>query len=257
MTDEDFVACAEIVRRADPDRFRAAMAAPVAARRVLFPIYAFNAEVARAPWVTAEPMIAEMRLQWWRDVLEEIGAGGPVRRHEVATPLAEVLDGMGARLLDDLVEARRWDIYKEAFEDEAAFKAHIERSAGHLMWAAARSLGEAPREVVMEAGYAHGLANWLRAIPALETAKRIPLVDGRPEALRALAADGLDRLAQARRQRNQISRAAAPALLPLWKTEALLTRVLRDPATVAEGRVDVSPLRSRLTLLARAASGRW
>ena len=35
------------------------MAAPVAARRVLFPLYAFNVEVARAPWVTQEAMIAE------------------------------------------------------------------------------------------------------------------------------------------------------------------------------------------------------
>ena len=50
------------------------MAAPLAARQILFPLYAFNVEVARAPWVASEPMIGEMRLQWWRDVLEEIGA---------------------------------------------------------------------------------------------------------------------------------------------------------------------------------------
>jgi phytoene synthase len=40
-------ACAALVERSDPDRFRATMAAPVAARRVLFPIYAFNVEVTR------------------------------------------------------------------------------------------------------------------------------------------------------------------------------------------------------------------
>jgi hypothetical protein len=64
-------ACAEMVARGDPDRFRAAMAAPLAARQMLFPLYAFNIEVSRAPWVTAEPIIAEMRLQFWRDVIEE------------------------------------------------------------------------------------------------------------------------------------------------------------------------------------------
>ena len=100
-------ACAELVRRGDPDRFLAAMAAPPAARNVLFPLYAFNVEVSRAPWVTPEPLIAEMRLQWWRDALAEIAAGAPVRRHEVTTPLAAVLDAEGARLLDALVEARR------------------------------------------------------------------------------------------------------------------------------------------------------
>ena len=41
-------ACAELVERGDPDRFRAVMAAPVEARAQLFPLYAFNLEVARA-----------------------------------------------------------------------------------------------------------------------------------------------------------------------------------------------------------------
>ena len=92
-------ACADLVRKGDPDRFLAAMAAPPAARRVLFPLYAFNVEVSRAPWLTSESMIAEMRLQWWRDVLEEIRAGGAVRRHEVVDALVPVLDAEGAAQL--------------------------------------------------------------------------------------------------------------------------------------------------------------
>ncbi|MEC7259362.1 MAG: squalene/phytoene synthase family protein, partial [Pseudomonadota bacterium] len=89
--DANLTACARIVEQGDPDRFLAAMAAPVQARRVLFPLYAFGVEIARAPWVTQEPMIAEMRLQWWRDALEEIASGAPARRHEVVTPLASLL----------------------------------------------------------------------------------------------------------------------------------------------------------------------
>ena len=54
-------ACAALVARGDPDRFLAVMAAPVAVRARLFPLYAWNLEVARAPWVTAEPLIAELR----------------------------------------------------------------------------------------------------------------------------------------------------------------------------------------------------
>ena len=73
--DDDIAACARLVARGDLPRFRATMAAPVELRRMLFPLYAFNLEVARAPWVTAEPMIALMRLQWWRDALGEIGGG--------------------------------------------------------------------------------------------------------------------------------------------------------------------------------------
>ena len=62
-------ACADLVARGDPDRWQALMAAPVAARAKLLPLFALNLELARIPWATKEPMIAEMRLQWWREVV--------------------------------------------------------------------------------------------------------------------------------------------------------------------------------------------
>ncbi len=258
---DDLTACADLVRRADPDRFLAAMAAPVAARAALFPIYAFNVEVARAPWVTQEPMIAEMRLQWWRDALSEIRAGGPVRRHEVVTPLAQVLDAEGAGLLDQLVAARSWDIYRDPFQDTAQFRDYLDKTAGHLLRVAARAVaaGCAPFDgpALRDAGYAHGVANWLRAIPALERAGRFPLPDGRPDAVRALARDGLAHLHRARAARRQIPAQAGPALLPLWSAGMVLRRAQGDPMRVAHGAVDPAPIRSRLVLMARAISGRW
>ncbi|NHX28333.1 squalene/phytoene synthase family protein, partial [Escherichia coli] len=158
-----------MVERGDPDRFAATMAAPPAARAVLFPLYAFNIEVARAPWVASEPMIAEMRLQWWRDALEEIASGGPVRRHEVVTPLDDVLDAEGARLLDGLAAARRWECYRDPFEDEADFDRYIDATSGHLVWTAARLLGARDEAPLRDYAYATGVANWLRAIPELES----------------------------------------------------------------------------------------
>jgi len=255
--DDDLIACAQIVERADRDRFAATMAAPVAARPVLFAVYAFNVEVSRAPWVTGEAMIAEMRLQWWHDVLGEIEAGGPVRRHEVATPLARAVDSAGAAGLKQLVAARRWDIYRDPFEDAAHFDTYIDRTSGNLMLAVALALGPAEEEVVRDAGRALGLANWLRAVPALERAGRVPLVDGRPEAVRALAQDGLERLVRARKRRSAVSRVARPALLPLWQAGGVLKRARRDPGRVADGDLDPAPVSSRLALMARAATGRW
>ncbi|WP_371227121.1 squalene/phytoene synthase family protein [Roseovarius sp. 2305UL8-3] len=257
MNPDDLNACADLVRRGDPERFMAAMAAPVAARQILFPLYAFNVEVARAPWVTQEALIAEMRLQWWRDALEEIRAGGFVRRHEVVTPLAGILDAEGASLLDDLIIARYWDINRDPFEDVAAFDTYITNTSGHLMLAAARALGQADKGVVLDAGYAHGLGNLLRAIPALEEAGRVPLVDGRPDTVRSLADTGLARLHSARKARRKISKEARPALLPAWKTGAILRRAVASPMRVSEGRLDISPIASRLRLIARAGSGRW
>ena len=254
---DDLNACAALVQKGDPDRFRFAMAAPVSARAVLFPLYAFNVEVARAPWVTKEPMIAEMRLQWWRDALGEIADRGIVRRHEVVTPLAQVLTPELANDLDRLVAARRWDIYRDPFEDAAHFTQYLEETAGHLSYATAQALGDVPRDVAIDAGYAMGLASYFAAIPELETQGRKPLVDGRPEAIKALAADGLARLGRARAQRDAVSANARPAFLGTRKAEKVLKLVQKSPALVAEGAIGVPGLSETAMLSWSSFSGRW
>jgi phytoene/squalene synthetase len=257
MFSADLTACAALVERADPDRFMAAMAAPVAARRVLFPLYALNVEAARAPWVTQEPMIAEMRLQWWRDAIEEIAKGGTVRRHEVVTPLADILAMDLAIALDEMIAVRRWDIYKDPFEDAAHFERYIDQTAGTLMWVAARSLGAADSNVVRDFAYAAGLANWLCAIPELESRNRIPLLDGTAAGVQALARDGLVRLSRARKNRHKISRAAAPALYAGWQSGPILRQALAQPHRVADGTLAQSEARKRLTLILRTTATHW
>ncbi len=244
-------ACAELVRKGDPDRFLATMAAPPAARAVLFPVFAFNLEVARAPWVTAEPMIAQMRLQWWADVLEEIGTGGAVRRHEVTDALAPVLDVEGARLLGALVEARRADIEPVTFADADALRRYLDETAGNLAWAAARALGSGTEAAVRGPAWASGLANYLAAIPELEARGRQPLPDGRPEAVRALAAEGLARLKAPRPDR-----AGRLALLAAWRAGPLLRQAVKDPGRVGAGHLRQSEFARRAGLLARTLTGR-
>jgi phytoene/squalene synthetase len=251
--DNDLNACAALVEKGDPERFRTVMAAPVAARAKLFVLYAFNVEVARAPWVTQEPMIAEMRLQWWRDALEEIATNATARRHEVVTPLVKFMSPETAAMLDELVAVRRWDIYKDAFEDEAHFDRYIDQTAGHLMVAATRSLGAADEHVVRDVAYAAGIAAWLCAVPKLETAKRVPLLDGRPEGVQELAAGALKRLQNARASKAKISKDAQPALWPVVGADQVLRQAVRDPMAVAEGRLDT---RSK-PLVWAALLGRW
>lgn len=238
----DIIGCARVVEQGDPDRFRTVMAAPRSARHVLFPLYAFNVEVARAPWVTQEPMIAEMRLQWWRDAMEEIGAGGAVRKHEVSTPLAGFLTSAQAARLDEAVAARRWDIYKDPFEDQAHMDAYIDQTAGHLMWTAAEQLGASPdaEASVRALAFAAGCASFLRAVPALAKAGRVPLLDGTHAGLRALA-----ERARAGVSRVSVPRAVRPALWPAIGAVKVLDQVIRDPAAVGDGRLKpaITPFR--------------
>ncbi|MEO0390522.1 MAG: squalene/phytoene synthase family protein [Pseudomonadota bacterium] len=216
--DQDTQACARIVQQGDPLRFACCMAAPVEMRARLFPLYAFNVEVSRAPWVTGEAMIAEMRLQWWRDVLDEIAQGGRVRRHEVATPLAAILSAEEAQALDRLVAARRWDVYRDPFEDAAHFHDYLDATAATLMVVA----GRAP--ALRGTGYAGGVAAWLHAIPALEAAGHIPLVNGSSHGIQALAQDALGRLGP-----------GGPAALPAAGARAVLRTAVKAPGRVAEG----------------------
>lgn len=249
-------ACAALVQRGDPDRFAAVMAAPVAARVRLFPLYAFNLEVARAPWVTEQPLIAEMRLQFWRDMLT---AKTP-RAHEVAGPLHALLQEVPdlGPLLDQIIEARRHDIGREGFASEAAFDAYIEETSATLLWAAARVLGaDAQAETGFRAlGWAAGLANYLRAVPALLARNLSPLVNPAPGAIRLLAGEGLNHLAIARRQRGLFGR-AAPAALAGWMAGPLLRQARDNPTRVAEGTLALAEFTRRGGLVWMGLTGRF
>ena len=165
-------ACADIVERADPLRFKCVMAASADAQEKLLPLYAFNIEISRAPWVTQEPMIAEMRLQWWCDAVEEIGSDRAVRSHEVTEPLADLVrtHAIPIDLLDQMITARRWDIYKDPFENGDHFDEYIDKTSGNLMWVSMLALGARAdhEEDVRNMGYGSGVASLLQAASELE-----------------------------------------------------------------------------------------
>lgn len=247
-------ACAALVERGDPDRFLAVMAAPPEERAQLFPLYAFNLEVARAPWVTEEPLIAEMRLQWWRDVVENAGSGA-ARAHEVAGPLhALILDfGLPVAVLDRLIAARRWDIHREPHAHRAALDAYLEATGAGLMWLAARALGapDGAEDAVRAYGWATAVAMYIRAAPDLVARGRQPLPEGTDPG--DLARAGLDKLALARKGRKAVPKDVAPALLAGWQTEALLKQVLAAPSSPAQ----LSEFKRRGKLLWQATTRRW
>lgn len=242
-------ACAALVERGDPDRFLAVMAAPVHMRAQLLPLYAFNLEVARAPWVTEEPLIAEMRLQWWRDVVEN-AASGAARAHEVAGPLHELIRdfGLPVEVLDRLIAARRWDIHKEPHDGAEALVQYLDDTGAGLMWLAARALGapDSSEGAVRAFGWATAAAGYLRAVPELQARGRVPLPQGMD-----LARQGLAKLAEARQARKAVPKAVSPALLAGWQTEALLRRALAGEDMV------LPEVQRRGRLMWQAFTGRW
>ena len=268
LSAQNVTACAQIVERGDADRFLAVMAAPVEMRARLWPIYAFNVEVARAPWVTEEAGIAEIRVQWWRDALEEIAAGGAVRRHEVVAPLAAVVRaaGVDVGLLDAVCDARRWDIYREPFEDAEDLAGHLRSIGGGLMQAACQAAGGLGRDgdggggssptlrAAADVGYGGSVAAWLMAVPALEARGRVPLVDGTRDGVAALARDGLAALDGVR---DVDFGGCVPVVRAAWRARGVLRQAVRDPGAVADGRLGGSEFGRRAGLAWTALRGRW
>lgn len=253
--------CAALLQKGDFDRYLAVMAAPLPAREPLLVLYAFNLEVARAPWASTQSMINEMRLQFWRDVVEEAQAGAKPKAHEVAGVLHQLIveKNLPLKVLDDLIAARRHDAWGEPFEDQIAFEAYIEDTGAGLMWLAGLALDAPPEaEAAMRHyGWAAGLANYLLAVPALEARGRQALPNCSDSAVQALAKQGLERLAKARALRRSIPKGVRPALLAGWQSEAILRRALEVPQAMHEGSLRPSEFSRRGRLLWQATTGRW
>ncbi|MGF1641784.1 MAG: squalene/phytoene synthase family protein [Rhodospirillales bacterium] len=97
--------CCEQFRRFDSDRFVCSLFAPAAEREAIAAVYAFNIEVARIRESVVEPMLGRIRLQWWRDAVDGIYAGRPLRQGVVDALAAAVEHfGLSRRHIERVLE---------------------------------------------------------------------------------------------------------------------------------------------------------
>jgi phytoene synthase len=149
--------CEEQVRASDKDRFLATLFAPAAQRGSLFALYAFDHEIAAVRERVREPMAGEIRLQWWRDVLNGERSG-----EAAANPVAAALgDTIGRCALPpapllDLVEAHGFDLYDDPMPTLAALEAYARKTS--VFAPAARICGGSAAEIAGEATDHAGLA---------------------------------------------------------------------------------------------------
>jgi NADH dehydrogenase [ubiquinone] 1 alpha subcomplex assembly factor 6 len=260
---------AEIVRSHDHDRFQTAIFAPSAAREALFALYAFNYEIARVRESVREPMLGQIRLQWWRDVIDAAFTGATPRRHEVVEPLTAVIRerGLSRAYFERLIDCRERDLDSSPPASLAELEDYAEGSSAPLIQLALEILGAATSEAVTaatEIGIAYALAGLIRAMPVHARTGRLMMPDdvaaeagldprdyagGRPTpALRrvvetiARAAQG--HLAAARNLRSRLPKRALPALLPARIATTALKRLERAGFDPFSGAGDSDPLQS-------------
>lgn len=272
---------AAFVRRHDHDRFQTALFAPSGSRNSLFALFAFNYEIARVHETVSEPILGQIRLQWWRESIAAAFEGGPVRRHIVVEPLTAAIRALALTRahFDRLVDARERDLDRQTFPSLTALEDYAEATSARLVYLALESLGvrdPAAKRAGFHIGIAYAFAGLLRAMPFQARAGRsiIPadiaaqaeLDDADYRALRGtpavrsataeIAAAASRHLASARAQRHSIPHSALPALLPASLAQRSLARLksagydpfdpaLAAPDTMQSWRLAIASLRNR------------
>lgn len=153
------------MRRDDPDRWFASLFCPAPARRHMHALLAFDLEIARVRDSVSEPMLGEIRHQWWRDAIEKgEPAGNPYAEALVDTIARFNLD-TGALLA--VIEARAFDLYNDPMPSEDALEGYLHATSGVLFEAIARVIapGRLPPPYIDAAGRAYALTGLLRGLP--------------------------------------------------------------------------------------------
>lgn len=227
---------AALVREHDRDRFQTVLFAPAADREALFALYAFNYEIARVREIVREPMLGQIRLQWWREAIDAAYDGGPPRRHAVVEALSVTIRSrqLSRGHFDRLVDARESDLSGDVPPPTVAtLEAYAEASSAPLIMLALEVLGAATpaaQEAARDIGIAYALTGFIRALPYGEHQgqRRLPAGASVQAAVEAIAEAAAAHLDAARARRHDVPARALPALLPARIAAASLRRLQRS-----------------------------
>lgn len=269
--DASYQHCEQLVRAADKDRYLATLFAPADRRGALYALYAFNAEITGVRDRVREPMAGEIRLQWWRDVLNG-ERSGEAAANPVAAAIIETItryDLPRAPLLD-LIEAHSFDLYNDPMPTLAALEAYGRKTSVFAQAAlicdarsaeAAGHAGLASRIAEMLRGFARHASRRQLFVPeeilGRHGARAEDIFAGRStsELLQALAdlrSEARRHLAAFEAQLARVPAAAMPVFLPVALVPGYLAAMERPGYDPFKTAVDVPQWR-RQWVLWRAA----
>jgi len=165
-----YLICGGLVQKHDADRHVAILFAPADRRQHLHALQAFSLEIAGIRAAAKEPMPGEIRLQWWRDILNG-ERDGEANGHPVAMAIRATIASNSLPLQPflDLIEARAFDLYDDPPPDWNALEGYCGETSSALYRLASIILakGEDPggADAAGHAGVAYALTGLLRAFP--------------------------------------------------------------------------------------------
>ena len=254
--------CLATLRDTDRDRYLACLLAPEEKRPALAALYAFNAELARVRDLVHEPLPGEVRMQYWRDLLEG-QAHGSSEANPIASELLIAIEQhrLPRQTLIDMIDARIFDLYDDPMETRVTLEGYAGETASALIQLA--SLVLSPEEARGSAdaaghtGVAQAIAGLLLLMPLHRHRGQLYLP------LEILTATGLDRStflagedkarisaaieAFAGLGREHLAKARAagaipPAVFPAFLPATLAEPVLKKAQSLGSGLFDRSLL---------------
>lgn len=131
-----------VVKAYDYDRYVSAVLTPPTRREEILILCAFDAELARIPAAVSEPLIGEIRLQWWRDALASLltDAGRSEHADGAATghPIADALLLLARRrrlpagLIHGLIDARSTELSDAPLRDITELRSYLDKTDAAL-----------------------------------------------------------------------------------------------------------------------------
>lgn len=171
--------CAELLRHGDRERFLLCQLASPARRGSLYALYAFHLEIAKTREMVHEPLLGQIRLQWWREALQAAARGDCGEGIVAQLAAACARHDLPYDELQRLIDARSADLEPGPFEDLAGFEHYCQESAVPLMQLALRiTLGPAAGNFAAMAwsvAMAQAMAGLVTALPRRAALGRVDL----------------------------------------------------------------------------------
>ncbi|WP_353619365.1 phytoene/squalene synthase family protein [Ochrobactrum sp. SFR4] len=162
--------CLQFLRQSDFDRYLAVLYAPEDKRPALAALYAFNAEIARIRDVVHDALPGEVRLQWWRDLINGTEHGA-VTGNPVAALLLKAIGEyqLPRSVFDAYCEARIFDLYNDPMPSRNDLEGYCGETACAILQMAAMILdagaAKSSAELSGHAGVAQAVSGLLRLMP--------------------------------------------------------------------------------------------
>jgi len=229
------------VRDHDYDRYFATLFCPTEQRPALLAIYAFNIEIATIRETVSEPLIGQMRLQWWRDTIDEVFEGRP-SNHPVAAALGEVIASceIPRQPFHRMIDGRELDLTGIPRDDPVALESYVDATSSsvvHLALAVLGTCDENAEHLAHHASLAWGLTGLLRSIPFQSSQQNDGQQLDLPE---DTAASALAHLDAAREIQTGVKRQALGAILPVACVHPYLKRLARAGGNPFAPRLELS-----------------